>query len=556
MDYNADIPFEKPAIPGFYDTQEEQKKNERERDMFDPRKQQLARKRQGDPEENADQKRQKQDKDKSSAAGAAAAARAGQMQRIREAEQQSKRKPLNLPAPQVSESELEEIIKMGMAGDRAAKAAGEDGDAKGLVSNYANMIGATPIRTPRAPAQEDHIANEIRNIRALTETQSSLLGGENTPLHEGTASTGFDGIAPRRQQIFTPNPMATPLRQAQTNGTVARPGVVATPLRTPRDNLAINEDDNASQKSLRAKLASLPKPKETDWELELELPSEVSETASGAEVTEEDQAEIDKRELEAREVAALAELKRQTQVYQRSLPRPEQVNLTSLIQDADALTNAIEAEVARETALLVANDARRYPLDGLSSRSPLPELEELDDDLLAKARAELTVEINIDDLQRYNASYESSHQLSAISTIFPSKYNGKTQVEEYASSFANTQAEMIAKAKDDNSIEKRLSLHMGGYQTRAKALRSKILEAAKKLEDERLQLDSFRTLQIGEHAALGRRLEALREDVLLVSRREREAQEEFRVAREELNNSGESVVSKSGKHDQTVNGIK
>ncbi|KAG9590918.1 hypothetical protein KCU97_g7260, partial [Aureobasidium melanogenum] len=48
MDYNADIPFEKAPAPGFYDTAEEITTNERERDAFDPRKQQLQRKRQGD----------------------------------------------------------------------------------------------------------------------------------------------------------------------------------------------------------------------------------------------------------------------------------------------------------------------------------------------------------------------------------------------------------------------------------------------------------------------------------------------------------------------------
>lgn len=74
MDYNADIPFEKQAAPGFYDTIEEIDQNERERESFDPRKQQLARKRQGDQEESQDPKRQKQEKDKQAAA---AAARAG-----------------------------------------------------------------------------------------------------------------------------------------------------------------------------------------------------------------------------------------------------------------------------------------------------------------------------------------------------------------------------------------------------------------------------------------------------------------------------------------------
>ncbi len=88
----------------------------------------------------------------------------------------------------------------------------ENDATRGLVSNYSSLNTNAPIRTPRAPAQEDHIANEIRNIRALTETQSSLLGGENTPLHEGAGSTGFDSVAPRKQVVATPNPLATPLR--------------------------------------------------------------------------------------------------------------------------------------------------------------------------------------------------------------------------------------------------------------------------------------------------------------------------------------------------------
>src|ERR1700755_1456719 len=35
MDYNADIPFERAPAPGFYDTAEEQSRNEKERDSFD-----------------------------------------------------------------------------------------------------------------------------------------------------------------------------------------------------------------------------------------------------------------------------------------------------------------------------------------------------------------------------------------------------------------------------------------------------------------------------------------------------------------------------------------
>ena len=303
MDYNADIPFEKPAAPGFYDTTDELARNERQREMFDPRKQQLANKRKGDQDEDAERKKRKNDKGSSAFS---AAARAGQMQKIREAEQLSKRRPLVLPNPQVSEGEMEDIIKMGMAGDRAGKAVGDEETTRGLIGNYTNMVGATPIRTPRAPPEEDHIANEIRNIRALTETQSSLLGGENTPLHEGSSSTGFDGITPRRQPIVTPNPMATPFRQANgaAGATPMRGGIGpgATPLRTPRDHFALNREteggqlvsntprdiklhENFTRQQIRSKLSSLPKPKETEWELE-ELPSETSEPTASAEALE------------------------------------------------------------------------------------------------------------------------------------------------------------------------------------------------------------------------------------------------------------------------------
>ncbi|KAI7539299.1 Pre-mRNA-splicing factor, partial [Hortaea werneckii] len=183
MDYNADIPFEKAPALGFYDTQEELAQNERAREMFDPRKQQLANKRKGDGEEaeHPETKRMKNNKGDSGASAFAAAAKAGQQQRIREAEMSSKRRSLNLPAPQVSEGELEDIVKMGMSGERASTLAegSENENTRGLIGNYQNqMVGATPIRTPRAPQEEDRIANELRNARARTETQSALFGGE------------------------------------------------------------------------------------------------------------------------------------------------------------------------------------------------------------------------------------------------------------------------------------------------------------------------------------------------------------------------------------------
>ena len=49
-----------------------------------------------------------------------------------------------------------------------------------------------------------------------------------------------------------------------------------------------------------------------------------------------------------------------------------------------------------------------------------------------------------------------------------------------------------------------------------------------------MSLDAFRTLQVAEEAALPSRIGALREEVEVVQKREREAQELYRIRREEL----------------------
>ncbi|KAL5048473.1 hypothetical protein BDW71DRAFT_196121 [Aspergillus fruticulosus] len=559
MDYNADIPFEKPAAPGFYDTTEEEARNERQREMFDPRKQQLANKRKGDQDEDAERKKRKNDKNSNSAAFAAAA-RAGQMQKIREAEQSSKRRALVLPSPQVSESEMEDIIKMGMAGDKASKMVGDEEGTKGLLGNYSAMVGGTPIRTPRAPPEEDHIANEIRNIRALTETQSSLLGGENTPLHEGGSSTGFDGIAPRRQQIVTPNPMATPFQQGSAIGaTPIRGGVGpgATPLRTPRDHFSLNTEigrgqltgstpreikmrEDLARQSIRGRLAALPKPKETEWELE-ELPSESAEPAVATEYSEEDAAVRDAREREAWKREVEAEHTRQTQVYQRALPRPAVLDIDALIERASQVADPITGVIAKEAALLIANDARKFPVPGAKIKGKPRKLEKLDDKWLEEARAAIAAEASSRKLEEWSNEFDAKWSSSRQDTL-PGLCNYVDDDEEDAYQqeqrmigvFDNVQASLLATAEQGNKLEKKLALHYGGYQNRAKMLRAKISEAHTALEKSKDELGAFRTLQISEEAAISRRLEKLREEVSFVMRREREAQELYRFRKEEM----------------------
>lgn len=552
MDYNADIPFEKPAAPGFYDTQEEQARNEHQRSMFDPRKQQLANKRKGEEQEQDDQdhKRRKNERD-GGAKAFAAAAKAGQLQRMREAEQSSKRRALVLPSPQVSDAELEDIVKMGVSGARANELAqnGDNDATRALVSSYSNAIGATPIRTPRAAQEEDRIANELRNARARTETQSVLFGGENADMVEDNATTGYGGVAPSKQAMSTPNPLATPFRQPGPAN-----GVGATPLRTPRDNFRLNQDDgsmslvgqtprdirlqqDAARLSVRSKLASLPKPQQSEWELEA-MPEEQDElSASVAAQSTEDAAARDKRNAQIAEAAALAEFRRQTKVVQKGLPRPSSVDVKAMLEKAKSVQDPIEREIAEEAALLMANDARLH--GNAQTKGASRPLHLYDEDVMTKAHSEVLLAMSEKpDAAHFGRAFEREWERVHAQTVLPglAGYGDDEEDESQllTEAFDHIQEAITKVSLKGNSLEKKLAKLHGGYLDRSKKLRAKILEANEVLARTTRAAEVGRLAQVAEEAAVAERLEGLREEVALISRREREAQDVYRLRKEEL----------------------
>ncbi|KAF2094894.1 hypothetical protein NA57DRAFT_45505 [Rhizodiscina lignyota] len=550
MDYNADIPFEHEPAPGFYDTQDEAVRNEKQREAYDPRKQQLALKRRGDPEdEGNDQKKRKGDKGGGQNISAAAA-KAAQMQKIREAEQRSKRKALVLPSPQVGDGELEEIVKMGMADERATKTAGgsENEATRGLIGNYSGIVGSTPIRTPMAPKEEDRVANEVRNAIARTGTQSALLGGENTPLYEGESSTGFGGVAPSQQQIHTPNPLATPLRQGgvgigstpMRNG--AGPG--ATPMRTPRDNFRLNQEnaalvaqtprdlrlyEKARRQDLMSKLASLPRPTQTDWEFEI---PEDQEEENEVELSEEDAAVRDRRNEELRKAAEVAEFRRQTQVVQRGLPRPPKIDIDALIQGASQRADPVARQIAIEAAHLIANDALKF--GGSQVKGDSRPVEIMDEEVINKAKIAVAAEVGNAGTE---PSMEDAKPMKRSMKVLGLDAYDEDEVDEHeliSKTFENVQDQIAQSATKSHGLEKKLALHLGGYQQRSKALRKKIGDTHETLEKAKMELSSLRTLQQAEEEAIPRRLDALREEVAFISRRERQAQDLYRARKDEL----------------------
>jgi hypothetical protein len=196
IDYNAEVPFERRAPAGFYAVDDE-KKMEKDPDFKVRSLQDYENRRKVEEAKLAREDKEKlKRKLKEDVPGA--------LKDLNKfAEPAAKRPKLLLPAPQVSDGELEKIVKVGLSSKEALALAEDDETVTGqLLSDYSQTPADTlPARTPRIPRTEDTILQEAQNLIALTNTQTPLLGGENTPM----VNSNFDSVTPQRQVAQTPN---------------------------------------------------------------------------------------------------------------------------------------------------------------------------------------------------------------------------------------------------------------------------------------------------------------------------------------------------------------
>jgi pre-mRNA-splicing factor CDC5/CEF1 len=508
MDYNADIPFEIRPAPGFYDTTEEEERGLKERGMIDVSKVQAVKRRiQEEDEERGKRARKAVQPPKEDPV--AAEKRARQLQKLKQAEQLARRRPLNLPTPQVNDSELEEIVKMGLSGESVRGLVDENGSeaSRGLLSDYSRMDTVAPIRTPMTPAAQDRLQVEARNLRALTQTQSSLLGGENTPLHE-SAGTGFSAV-PHRDIMATPNPLATPLRGP--NG-IPVPRVGATPLRTPRDTLSLNDayggmdEEKIAKQRLKMGLASLPKPKN---DFELVLPDEEEEEEEEVELSKEDAEERDRRIKAAEEAERIEQLNRRSQVLQRNLPRPKRVDPDVLYKEVKNTTDPIQKLISEEMAKLIVYDASKHPLS--TRPPPAPEdFIDISSSEIQAARELIAKELPTEEIPGFESSlFEEDPDLESIPASV-------------------IEAKLTKQAPIDNKLEKKLNLTLGGYANRQGVLSNKIKEVTGAIEQARIDLEIYRALQAAEQVVAPARVSSLLEEVEVLETRERDGQRRYR----------------------------
>ncbi|KAJ0013884.1 hypothetical protein Pint_20405 [Pistacia integerrima] len=570
IDYNAEIPFEKKPPPGFFDVTDEDRPVEQVK--FPTTIEELEGKRRIDLE--AQLRRQDIAKNKI-AQRQDAPSSILQANKMNDPETVRKRSKLMLPAPQISDHELEEIAKMGYASDLLAgneELSEGSGATRALLANYAQtpQQGMTPLRTPqRTPAGKgDAIMMEAENLARLRESQTPLLGGENPELHP----SDFSGVTPKKREIQTPNPMLTPSATPGGVGLTPRIGMTpsrdgysfgVTPKGTPiRDELHINEDmdmhDSAKleqrrqadlRRNLRSGLSNLPQPK-NEYQIVVQPPAEDNEEPE--EKIEEDMSDRLARERAEEEARQQALLRKRSKVLQRELPRPPVASLelirNSLLRaDGDKSsfvppTSIEQADevIRKELLTLLEHDNAKYPLEekvekkkkgskrsANGSAAPVPVIEDFEEEELKEADSLIKEETQYLRVAMGHENESLDEFVEAHNTClndlmyFPTRNAyGLSSVAGNMEKLAAYQSEfeIVKKKMDDDKekalhLEKKVKVLTQGYEKRAENLRNQIQATVKQMETAGTELECFQALQKQEQLAASNRINGLWEEV-------------------------------------------
>ncbi|RIB11083.1 pre-mRNA splicing factor component-domain-containing protein [Gigaspora rosea] len=331
MDYNADIPFEKKPALGFYDTTEE-KNRQPEMSLTNVHLHKLEGKRRSEIAEEKRKKKQKTNKDEAEGGFINfVPARNAQLNKLKEAEQINKRRKLILPAPQVGETELEEIVKIGFAGQNVKAVVGEADNVSSL-TDYTPSNPGLPLRTPRTP----------RTVAGLAQT-------------------------PRT------------------------PGTLLS-LRTPRTPAAV---DTATIKQLRAGLLNLPAPKNDFEIVlpDVEGKEELKDDIEGIEEDASDRDKKLKALQEEEEMARLRRRSQAVQ-RDLPRPVNVNSTLETSLEDVLDSDSEIQRLVDIEMIKLLRRDAIMHPVHGSKPENlDLESLEEYPDELIDQVKKEIDLEL-------------------------------------------------------------------------------------------------------------------------------------------------------------------
>lgn len=546
MNYNSEIPFEHKPAAGFYDVTEEAVQTREEKAGFrrttidkleGPRaSDQEARKRRQDAER---QKRLKDD-DLPTA-----------LKNVNEANSvraEALRTRLALPTPQMSDADLEQLVKVGSNLAEVQAATGADALAGSYGATPMAAPAATPMRTPaRTPAAPDTILLEARNLIALTQSSTPLAGGDNLEVHD----SDFSGAKPRSRAVATPNVLAQSAAAAGTPAMVAphmtpRHAVGNTPVRdqlhintamTPSDPRAAKQFETGVRHQLRAGLSSLPRPQN---EYQVSVPDGLAAAGADLDDVDDDGADADQADIDARRAEAQRRREREEQMLrsyalQHDLPRPKSGHAAPLVLPSGMPSDRAVAEtlIHEEMERVLVHEAIKYPLSGKSTKRE-SHLEHISLAQIEAARlmvVEEAEEVKAElyhgaDVELAQLAPVHAHALADLVAVDSQHLAPAAQIAP-AARVALQSAEHAALLDAMTKLSERCARHeevlaklLGGYHMRNRNLRDSIHKTASQLADARMHLNSYQALLVHERFAIPQRIEKAESDLLQLKARE------------------------------------
>lgn len=484
IDLANEIPFHKPAAPGFHDVSAE-----------DARAEALLAKRMKDVDFKKVNENQFRTRDRDAELARKREERRLQvLQDTNDKYAQQKEEQDDLPAVRRAQLKLPEPIKEG---------------ADGTIVDW----------VAEQPARRD-LAKEAQQLRRLERGQTPLLTEEldEDALDEEDASDMYS-------TVFKTT-IADDATDAQTMMTFASIRQQA------------RQDRRAAKKArseLSKALERLPAPQ---FEVEVAVPNVEDDKVVVETVVEADQAELDAMERQAEQKRAREEYERRSTVLRRpELPRPP----------IDAVVPVLDPLVTAELELLLQYDGQKFPLKKKRKSTFVPEMEQLSHLAEAKRLIE-NEKVNLikskidlaiaekqasDTDQALSFLCQSNMDASEAALVFvPGKGWMEGVSEDDRKSAIRAEIEALESAtaalkKKNDKTAKKVDIKSGGYRQRAKKLHEESLRAYSSWHESKIEEKVYRRLKDQEEAGGMARIERLRTQIEALRRSEAELQTEY-----------------------------
>lgn len=531
MDLATEVPFARAPVPGFYDTKDEDAAAAR--DTRDAR--------------GLGRLITKYDAQNASAGMDIEARKEAYKRKVvfgdpgdapdasKEGQEQLKRSRLSLPAPQVSDTDLEVIAKVGvMAPGAAGPSGGGGGATPGLGGGESFMLGAkhpllaTPMGsvassvagTPRTGGRGGQVwadvrDQQLRDIVKLQSTSTPLVGGDNSKLPSSLDVNG--SMTPMSTVQQTPNLLATP-SVASFGSTATRDMNESELARADKARLAILKRD------LKKGLDALPDP-ENEYEISVsgaalpEVEKSDDEAEGGPDVVEDAEDEVVRVAAEGKKLLASTKRRSSSSALRRGLPVPP------LPQTAGVASAEIMALVKRDLvvrSVLGASKAQGGD-GGVTDATVAQRLQNAaapDADVayiklarrLIDAEAEETEARDAGGREAILSAIREQHA-ACMDKIWTVDADGNvaeaTSGAELKETYRQRSSHARSLLKSLKTQQRNLELRFGGFQAKHSSHEKELHDTLLRLKKAREELVCFKMLAADEEAALPRRVSEL-----------------------------------------------